>query len=411
MLLLDRADPLAGPHDDARLDTQRYRPVLVHALVLAAALFNMALCFVSTRGIHLSLVAVAGTEVLIIIAAGAATWRSLLATALPGLLLFGLWLVSLLLINPDITPKIGLDFAIILVFYRLGRDHADPVIGDRLVLALALVVLGVALFEWFFFDLYQQLFNIFQFYVGKGALDISHAGDTGTTLGENGIRPDARQLFPILGLHRAGSVFLEPIALGNFATILIVWVMARARADRLALLLVPVAFVLGVLADDRFAVGAGVAVAIAVGSGLWRYRWPAALLPFAAMAAVMAFAGAVPPRIVDNTVGGRLYGSGSFLLDHGPIEWLGLSPVPVDMDSGYSYLVFSIGLVVPAALWLRYAGSPPATATEARCRLGLATYMALSLLISASFTSIKTAALLWVLAGAATRPGPVDAAS
>ena len=382
-----------------RVLTQR-RPVLVHVTVFAAALFNMVLCFVSTRGTHLSLAAVAGVEVAIIVAAAAATWRSLMSTALPGLLLFGLWLLSLLLINPGVTPKIGLDFAIILVFYRLGRDHAAETTCNRLVLALALTVLAMALFEWFFFGLYQRLFDIFQFYVGKGTLDASHAGDTGTTLGENGIRPDARQLFPFLGLHRAGSVFLEPIALGNFATILVIWVAARARLDRLGLLLVPIAFVLGVLADDRFAVGAGVLVALAVTSGLWRYRWSAAILPFATMAALMVFAQFSPPRIVDNTVGGRLYGSGSYLLAHGPLAWLGLQPVPIDMDSGYSYLVFSIGLLVPAALWLRYAGAPLANALDGRLRLGLATYMSLSLLISSSFMSIKTAALLWVLAGA-----------
>ena len=372
----------------------------VYALVFAAALFNMALCFVSTRGIHLTLTAVAGVEVLIIAAAAAVTWRPILNTALPGLLLFGLWLTSLLLINSGVTLKVGLDFTIILVFYQLGKDRADPDTCDRLVLALTLIVLGMALFEWFFFDTYQRMFNIFQFYVGKGTLDVSHAGDTGTTLGENGVRPDARQLLPFLGLHRAGSVFLEPIALGNFATILIIWVMARSKLDRLALLLVPIAVVLGILADDRFAVGACVCVIFAVMSGLWRYRWPAAVLPFATMITLMALAQASPVRLVDNTVGGRLYGSGSFLLEHGPVAWLGLQPVPIDMDSGYSYLVFSIGVVVPAVLWLRYAGVPIASAIDGRLRLGLATYMSLSLLISSSFTSIKTAALLWVLAGA-----------
>lgn len=406
--MLDHATTLELPLAHEREAVARRHPVLVHVLVFAAALFNMALCYLNTRGVHLALAAVAGVEVLIIAAAGAAARRSLLTTALPGLLLFGLWLVSLLLINPDVTPKIGLDFAIILVFYRLGRDHAEPETCDRLVLWLALTVLAVALFEWFFFDRYQQLFNVFQFYVDKGALDASHAGDTGTTLGENGIRPDARQLFPFLGRHRAGSVFLEPIALGNFATILIIWVMARARLNSRALLLVAIAFVLGVLADDRFAVGAGIAVSLAIGSFLWRYRWPAAVLPFAAMAAVMLFAQVSPPRVVDNSVGGRLYGSGSYLLEHGPVAWLGLSPVPIDMDSGYSYLVFSIGVVAPALLWLRYAGRPFASGLEARLRLGLATYMSLSLLISASFTSIKTAALLWVLAGAAARPKPGD---
>lgn len=389
----------------------RRRPILVYALVFAAALFNMVLCYVNTRGVHLALAAVAGVEVLIIAASGAATWRSLLHTALPGALLFGLWLTSLLLINPDITPKIALDFAIILVFYHLGRDHAGPKTCDRLVRWLALTVLGMALFEWFFFDRYQQMFNIFQFYVDKGALNASHSADTGTTLGANGVRPDARQLFPALGLHRAGSVFLEPIALGNFATILIIWVTARARLDWRLLLLVPVAFVLGVLADDRFAVGAGIAVSLAIGSGLWRYRWPAAVMPFAAMAAVMLFAEVSPHRVVDNSIGGRLYGSGSFLLDHGPLAWLGMSPVPVDMDSGYSYLVFSIGVVAPAVLWLRYAWARPASGLEARLRLGLATYMSLSLLISASFTSIKTAALLWVLAGATARPTTHDTRS
>ena len=398
--MLDHSVAFDVPLEHRRRASTQRRPVLVHVTVFAAALFNMVLCFVSTRGAHLPLAAVAGVEVAIIAAAAAATWRSLMSTALPGLLLFGLWLLSLLLINPGVTPKIGLDFAIILVFYRLGRDHAAERTCNRLVLALTLTVLAMALFEWFFFDLYQRLFDIFQFYVGKGTLDASHAGDTGTTLGENGIRPDARQLFPFLGLHRAGSVFLEPIALGNFATILVIWVAARARLDRLSLLLVPVAFVLGVLADDRFAVGAGVLVALAVASGLWRYRWSAALLPFATMAALMAFAQVSPPRIVDNTVGGRLYGSGSYLLVHGPLAWLGLQPVPIDMDSGYSYLVFSIGLLVPAALWLRYAGAPIASELDGRLRLGLATYMSLSLLISSSFMSIKTAALLWVLAGA-----------
>ena len=407
--MLDHATALEPPFADDRAAATRRRPILVHGLVFAAALFNMALCYLNTRGVHLALAAVAGVEVLIIAAAGVVTWRSLLQTAIPGLLLFGLWLVSLLLINPDVTPKIGLDFAIILVFYRLGRDHASPETCDRLVLWLALTVLAVALFEWFFFDRYQQMFNIFQFYVDKGALDASHAGDTGTTLGENGIRPDARQLFPFLGRHRAGAVFLEPIALGNFATILVIWVMARARLNLRAALLVAIAFVLGVLADDRFAVGAGLAVSLAIGSGLWRHRWPASAMPFAAMAAVMLFAAVSRVRLVDNSVGGRLYGSGSYLLEHGPVAWLGLSPVPIDMDSGYSYLVFSIGVIAPAVLWLRYAGSAFTTDLEARLRLGLATYMSLSLLISASFTSIKTAGLLWVLAGAAAvRARPDD---
>jgi putative polymerase len=367
--------------------------------VLAAALFNMLLCFANTRGLRASLPLIAGTELAIILAAILPVWRTLLATTLVPLLLVVGWAVAVRLINPAATPKILLDFAIPVAFYAIGKTYGTRQAGDRLVMIVACVVLVVALFEWFAFDTYQQLFNVFQYYVGKGDLDTSHAGDTGTTLGENGMRPGARELLPFLGLHRVGSIFLEPIAVGNFATICIAWLAARGQLDRFAACVAAIAVMLAVFADDRFAISAGIAILIAVYSGASRWRWIAASLPFVTIMLLLVFAAVSPVRIVDNTIGGRLYGSGSYLLDQTVMQWLALTPAAIDMDSGYSYLVDSIGFLVPAGLWLAFAFRRGVDRVGSRFVLAISVYISLSLCVSASCTSIKTAALLWVLAG------------
>ena len=387
------------PADATPGDAVRGRAPIPFGLVLSASLFNMVLCFANTEGLHVSLGEVAATELLIIALAAASVWRTLLSTALaPSLLVLG-WFVVVRLINPVASPKIVLDLAMPVTFYAVGRAYATQQIGNRLVLMLACLVFAVGLFEWFAFDSYQRLFNVFDYYLGKGDLKASQAGDTGTTLGENGVRPGARELLPFLGGHRIGSVFLEPIAVGNFATVVLAWVVARARLDRFAVFLVAVALALAVFADDRFAVGAGLAIVVAVRSGAWRWRWVAAVIPFATLALLLVFAATSPERVVDNTIGGRLYGSGSYLLEQGPVEWLALTPAVIDMDSGFSYLVDSIGVIVPAALWLLFACRRNMTPIDARLTLGIGVYLSLSLCISGSSTSIKTAALLWVLAG------------
>jgi putative polymerase len=368
-------------------------------LVLAASLFNMVLCFANTNGVSISLAEVAACELLIILLATVSVWRTLLATALVPILLVAGWFVVVRLVNPAASPKILLDLLIPASFYAVGRVYGSPDAGDRMVMIVAVLVLVVALFEWFAFDEYQRLFNVFQYYVGKGDLSADQAGDTGTKLGENGMRPGARELLPFLGAHRVGSVFLEPIAVGNCATIMIAWLMARAKFDRYAMIISSIALFVAVFADDRFAVGAGILVTIGVASGAWRWRWISAALPFAMIFLLLVFAAVSPPRDVDNTVGGRLYGSGSYLLSQGPAEWLAFVPMSIDMDSGYSYLVDSIGVVVPATLWLLYVWKSGADATACRFALGISIYVSLSLCISGSSTSIKTAALMWSLAG------------
>lgn len=386
------------------IDRLRFAPA---AVVIAACIFNFVLCFLNTNGMHVTLPVVAATELLVMAGGILLTRTYLFQNVLIGTLLVVGWLIFLKLVNPYAIPKILIDVAIPVVFFGVGRTTGGPRSGDRLLLIVALIVLAAGLFEWFAFDLFQRLFNIYSYYVSKGDLTLAHAGDTGTTLAENGMRPDARAILPFLGLHRDGSIFLEPISNGNFAVISVGWVMARRRFDRVGWVTLAIAAIMAVLADDRFAVGAGALVVVALNTPVWRLRWFVSVAPLAVLAFLLIFADLSPFRIVDNTIGGRLYGSGQYLLSQGILGWFALQPIPLDMDSGYSYLVDGLGFLPALALWLTFSLRKPMEGPVLRYSIAIAIYVSLSLCVSGSALSIKTGALMWFLLGCISNSPPI----
>ena len=374
--------------------------ILPSALVGAGMLFNLALCFLTTRGLHLGATQIGLIEAGIVAAAAASAWRLLMQRFLVAAVLLGGWLLAVRLINPGMEPKIAIDVAIPVAFYAVGLRYGSVRLGEIVLWSMVGIVLAVGLFEYLAPDAFQRLFDIYGYYLGKGALDLSQAGDTGTHFAENGVRPDARQLFPALGLHRVGSVFLEPISAGNFAVICVVWAMAR-RGGRLlpGVALAVAAFAIGVLADARFSVVAGAAVAAAVWVGLWRSRVALALLPASLLVGMLLFAVTSHPLEVDNTFAGRIYGSGSFTAEMTWLQWLAMAPTRLNLDSGYSYLISSLGIPAVVGIWAAFAFSPDPDEESARFAFGAAVYLSLALLASSSATSIKTASMLWFLYG------------
>jgi len=248
---------------------------------------------------------------------------------------------------------------------------------------------------------FEHVFDILGYYINKGSLAATQAGDTGTRLAENGMRPegDGRQLFPgLLGLHRVGSVFLEPISAGNFTVICVGWVLARGKPRAEGWLLMLIALAIGVLADDRFAVVSSAAVAAMLLSGAWRSRALVAALPFAMLALLLAI-GLTSSHAVDNSIGGRLVGSGRLLAGWTAAEWLGLTaPGSISADTGYSYVLGNLGTIGAVGLWL-WAALKRRPAAAARLFAAITVYVTLSLSTSASCLSIKTAALMWFLYG------------
>jgi putative polymerase len=379
----------------------RAHPAAAYGVVAAAMVFNPLLCAAATRGVHVSLALVAATEVCIIAAACMLAWRRVLGHLLvPGLLVVfcvaGLWLI-----DPSNDPKIAVEMAMIGGFTCLGMSAPDQRNANRLVWGITLLVLVVGLWELLALPSFEHYFDIISYYIDKGTLSADHLNDTGTRLSENGVRPEGygRQLLPgLLGPHRVGSIFLEPVSAGNFTVICISWVLARQRMRQDGWILILLALTIGILADARFSVVSSAAVAAMLLTGAWRWRSVVAALPFVMIGLLMVI-GMTVRMEVDNSVAGRLVGSGQLLAGWSPFEWLGFTvPGGVSMDTGYSYVMGNLGVIAAAGIWLVVALRPKPP-VAARFFAAISVYLTLGLSTGYSSFSIKTAALLWFLYG------------
>ncbi len=396
--------PGAGQRSDIWAAPQRNSgPLMAHVLVVGAAFFNAVLCLIATRGAHIGLPIIAGTELGLV--AGALLMALPLAInqlAMPAILA-GSCVAALYLFAPGLDVKMAVDLAIIAGFVACGRRYGDRASARRMLLWLAVITLVMGLYEMFALDSFEHWFHVYDYYVGKGDLDAAHASDTGTLLAENGVRPgdQGRQLMGgLLGLHRAGSIFLEPISAGNFGVICALFAVAVRGTASLRAALALIGLAIGVLADARFAILSATAIWIFLGTPLWRNRLAVAMLPVAALALLMVLGG-LSHHEVDNSVIGRLTGSGQLLDDWSIWQWLGLSADrAVSMDTGYSYVIGNLGLPIAAALWAVGCMVVPRTGDTGRYFAGATVYVALSLCISASCLSIKTGAALWFILGA-----------
>ena len=137
-------------------------------LVLAAATFNMVLCFISTRGgLHISSAVVILFE-LVILGAGIfaarsrITERAVRITAVTTMLLIGLKFV-----NPGLDLKILHDLGIMYIFYELGM-LASAQEGNRTLWIVMAIVLPIGLFELLLPSQFGTMFDVWSYYVDKG---------------------------------------------------------------------------------------------------------------------------------------------------------------------------------------------------------------------------------------------------
>ncbi len=368
-------------------------PILIGALT-----FNAGLCFVNTSIAGINDTAVMGMELLLI---STALFLSLGSRAAHYLILavFISYAALLMAMRPLLDPKAVRDFLIPLAFYWLGRKCADPRIADRAALISGLIVIVFGVFEFAALDVYVKYFNILRYYVARGTVPPSELNGQTSALFASGVRPDARQILPFLGPHRASSVFLEPVSTGNFGAILYFWALNRP-GTRFRWLTMAAGAGSIVLADARF----GLYVCLA-GTAVYfiarmtpRAFWLA--LPFAilSMLAIYGFTSAQ----VDwtNDIGGRMLWTARLITSLSTEAVWGLSPEkPFLSDSGYAYSLNQIGLIGLIGFWSLFIFAPENTKAAWRFKACVATYICLLLLISDSVYSIKTAALLWFMLG------------
>lgn len=386
---------------------------MARLVVIAALLFNLALAIANANGFPIREIHVVAAELVIVGAAFLLVWNRgevfyVIAAALGG------WLVFAMVMRMQFDPKVLRDAFIPVLFYLLGRYRGSPESGDRLVAAAIAVVLAGALFEWLFLDAFLRYVDVIGYYVARGSVEASQAGEE-PGLFISGLRFEGRTLLPFLGEHRVSSVFLEPVSLGNFGPIVFAWVLLRDRRRPLALAVKTAAILLLlVLGDARFGIYLCAAVVLAYLAAPVVRPGLVFAAPFLAIVGLLAYAGMNAGAPWDNSITGRLLFSGQLLstLDAG--QALGLAPTTVDfVDSGYATMLSQFGLFGAAGMWAVYVFGAPAEAPDSwRYKLFVCLYLILLLSISTSLLTIKTAALLWFLAGAAAAgraPAPMPA--
>lgn len=376
------------------------------ALLCAAVAYNFPMALINAQVFAVSRGTIIAIETLLMAAGlllaitrwqpGMTRWLMMI------IVFFGL---SLLLSLPrqSFDPKSFRDMLMFAVFIMVGMTIPLPRLRRTLV-ALQMVILAVMLVEVTVPEQYGALVNPRSYVVNtRGMSDevITRSGETDLF---GAVRPDERFLLPQLGWNRASSIFLEPLSLGNYVSfvtlaMLLFWGDWRWRER---LFMVGSTLVILVGSDGRFA--AVSAILLIVLAPLLR-RLPSMLaiawLPLAVIAGGIGSTALGWNPLEDNFTG-RIARGLKHLFKMDWFEVLGGSiPTAALADSGVSYLVTAQSLIGVVMLQMFLYLQPGLERPEQRLVLhGTALNFTLSILVSISMLSIKTAGFYWILVGA-----------
>lgn len=383
-------------------------------IVLATVCYQAALCLLNTYGLNVSRALLGVSEGVILAACMPIIFRRIQ----PGVLLLaafaGAVFCLLALISGQLNIKTIRDLIIPLCYFWLGCNLGRPEFADKALCWAIALVLIMGTFELLALDSYTNVFNIYSYYVNTGNLDPTNSFASGSKLQLNGTRPEGigRTLLPeIFGNHRVSSVFLEPVSLGNFATLCAAWGLSKERHEmRSILFFVLTAVAMIVISDSRFALtSVGLMIAMRLVLRGKAYYLPI-LAPFVAVAMLLALGGDTN-RLMEDSFSGRLALSGSALYEFG-LDTLFATTIPDPYaDMGYAHLISAFGLPLTLVLWFSIWLLPMPDSTGARFRAFAAIYITLILCVSGfSLYALKTSGVLWLLMGSCLKnPAPLRA--
>lgn len=400
-----RTPPLAPPPaTSASAATAAEGPsTYLTVLMLVAISYQLLLCALTT---HLGL----GGDKIVMVAEA-----SLLAACLPLMLRrlpIGLCLTIVLilahgmvlfLLRSEFNPKPLRDVLMPLVFIWVGMNSPGEVAADRVLRRAVWLVLGFAAFEWFFLDLFTRLFDVYSYYLSRGAADPDMGLYRDDHLVASGIRPEdiGRTILPILGAHRVSSVFIEPVSLGNFAVICAAWGLAKDHW-RDGLFFFVAAVVMVTAADSRFGLVTVVLLVLLRLLLLVRNAERIGVaFPFLGAAALIGLAMVFHGERYTDSFLGRLSLTGRTLMEMDARQLFGaVAHIPSYFDMGYAYILANFGLAACLLLWFAFWHLPMTSATGRRFHAGVALYLSLILCVSGtSVFALKTSAMVWFLFG------------
>lgn len=385
--------------------THALAPRIAIGLVVAASLYTAFLCFINTHVMTVSNSLVAVFDGAILLSALALTlhggprWLWMLLAAL------AMNFLALALLSDRLELKAVRDPLVLVTFAALGWRYGSFARARAAFFIVAAFVLAFALFEWLAPETYIGLFNVIDFYTARGMVNAQDLQYLDSEFFVSGARNGERMLFPLLGTHRVSSIYLEPVSMGNFGALALVFALSLDRTRwRTALAAALVALVAIVLADARFASMAALIFLLARLLPAGWTRIGVTLLPLIVIGMLFAFA--VSGVGEGDDLPTRLAGSGRTLLEMSPASVFGLAPYDVvTFDAGYAYAMSAFGVLMCILLWLAFVAAPTRTREAQRYKLLLAAYIVAILCVSGtSLFALKTAALGFFIFGALAAP-------
>lgn len=404
------AQPFAGrPHapgertESAKASFyERLSRILVVLTVIGGLTFNFFLCFVNTR-ITTTWDSYVITCELILVAMAFVVAFDRRAGMYMFLAVFVTYMVLLFTLRGQVDSKAVRDIVVPLVFYFMGAKTRDLALADKLVATSVAIVVTFGMFEYLATDLYLDFFNVLGYYLARGSLNLTETFGHTRGLFISGLRPEPRTILPfLLEQHRVASVFLEPVSTGNFGVIAYSWALFRSGMRGRYFVMFGALTVIA-MADARF--GLYTCVLITAVSPVLRFipRPVWLVLPFIMLALVATYGIATGTKGGDNSLGGRMAVTAHILTGlTTDVVFGAASTDKFTADSGLAYTLTKFGLLGFFALWGSLVFVPLKNARAWPYVSMVLIYLLLLMLISNSFYSIKTGALLWFILGTAT---------
>ena len=387
--------------------TQDWLLDIAPALILIACVsFNAGLAIINNNVTALSPSIVMLAEGMLTAAALTVVmlrWRPDMTPLVVVMALIFLFAVVRALATGEIQPKYMRDVLIIPEFILLGMASPERYLA-RTILAVHTLVMAILVIEALMPNLHSALFNIQSYYINTRGTRADDFYNTNSDLFISATRPGARY-FPFVAEARMSSVFLEPVSLGNYCSIIVAFTASSYRRlgwpATIYLAVTTVILLMG--CDGRLAVLASLIILLATFITPYMPPYSAIVyLPLAGLTLVGA-AGFLGLHSGDDDFAGRLAGTAELLNKFDLLDFLGLSNqyVGATVDSGIAYLIVVQSLPGLILLWMFIAWHVSEETTEqVRFTHALCLYLTLSMLVSYSLLTIKTAAIVWFIQGA-----------
>jgi putative polymerase len=384
-------------------------------LVILAALFNAGLAIVNARVKPLTGNIVILCEVLIVASAHIYVLRHFQARMVNWYFLalaFAIFAILRITATDNLDAKYFRDIFLIVTFVLLGMTSNDRRVIQMMAALQIAVIAGIAL-EAACIECYGELFAVKDFYINTRGVSESDFTNLTSDLYVSATRPDARFL-PFFDLHRLSSIFLEPVSLGNFVIMTVAFTAAFwDRLGRGLQALFAFSIVLMLFAcDGRLAMLATAAI-VAMSFG-YRFLPRHAALLFLPVVAGLAIAVTDTSGLRSGTddLAGRIAYTAELLSSMKFLDVAGLSDRLLDqsVDAGAVYLIITQSFLGVALLWAFVTLTADESTREQKIyKNGLLLYLALTMMVSYSFASIKTAAPIWFVFGALLSPAALSA--